>query len=91
MNVIDPEFAALLAVDRNSRNVAGQEVGRELNAFERATDGSRKAFGEHGFAHTGHVFYQQVALGHQGRQGLLDHRAFADDHPSHIIDYSVRY
>ena len=48
-------------------DVAGQQVGRELDAREAAVDGAGERLGEKGLAHAGVVFDDQMTAGQQAR------------------------
>ena len=64
---LELELAALLVVDRDAGDVAGQQVGGELDAAHRAVDRAGQRLGEHRLADAGDVLDEQVALGeHHG-------------------------
>ena len=56
------EFQRLLVEDADAGDVAGQHVGRELDAAEGAADAAGDGAGEHRLADAGHVLDQQVAF-----------------------------
>ena len=62
--------AGVLVVDLHAGHIAGQEVGRKLNALERGADRAGQGFGQHRLAHAGYVFDQHVA----GRQHRGEHQ-----------------
>ena len=52
-----------LVVDGDAGDVAGQQVGGELDALELASQRGGQALGQHGLADAGNVLDQDVALG----------------------------
>ena len=72
------ELARPLIVDRDTGHVRRQQIGRELDALERAARGARQTLGEHRFAHAGHVFDQQVPSRGESDDGLLGLGVLAD-------------
>ena len=50
------ELPRLLVKYRDARHIAGQHVGRELDAPESATDGPGYGLGQHGLTYAGHIF-----------------------------------
>ena len=79
----------LLVVDGDAGDVGGQEVGRELDAAERAAAGAGEAAREHRLADAGDVLDQQVAAAHQDHHGKLHLGALADDDPLYVIDEAL--
>ena len=64
---------AVLVEDADAGDVAGQQVGRELDAAHRAVERAGQGLGEHRLADAGHVLDEQVALGEQhGERGAHD-------------------
>jgi hypothetical protein len=59
------ELAGLLVEHGYAGHVAGQHVGRELDALEFAANRSRQRLRQDGLAHAGHVLDQDVALAQQ--------------------------
>ena len=82
------EVAALLVEDVHAGDVGGQQVGRELDAAERAVDRPGDRLGEHGLADAGHVLDQQVALGEQGDERQPDLAVLAADDPLDVASRS---
>ena len=80
-----PELEPLvgLPVDADAGQVAGQQVGRELDPADRAVDGVRQRLGQGGLADAGHVLDQQVALGEQDGDGVPHQVRPAGDHSLH--------
>jgi hypothetical protein len=83
------ERARLRIPDRDSGHVAGEHVGRELQAVEAAAERSGDAFGQHGLAHPGDVLDQEVPLGEQSGDGQFHLAAFAEDHERDVIDKAL--
>lgn len=80
------EFTFLLIEDRNARHVAGEHVGRKLNAIERAIERFGEAAREHGLAHAGHVFDEQMSLTQQADDDEFQCLSLAHDHVLEIAD-----
>ncbi len=80
------EFARTLIVNAHARHVAGQHIGRKLDAAKLAPDRLGQRLGEHGFAHAGHVFNEQVALTQQTDDGEFERGLLADNHFADVID-----
>jgi len=59
---LELEFVGLAVVDADPQHVAGQQVGRELNATESAIDAARQRAGQHGLTHARNVLDQHVPL-----------------------------
>ena len=78
------EMACLLVKDTNARNVAGQQIRRTLEAAKIDAQGYGQGARQHGFAHTGHIFQQNVAFTQQGNHQGFNHFRFADDYLLHI-------
>jgi hypothetical protein len=66
---VELELLAALVVDRHPGHVAGQQVGRELDAPPGRADAVGQAAGERRLAQPGHVLDEQVPLGEQGDHG----------------------
>ena len=58
--------------DADADDVAGQQVGSELDALERAVEGVRQRVRQRGLAHAGDVFDQQMAAREQRDQREVD-------------------
>ena len=69
----------LLVEDADARHVAGEEVGRELDAGEPSTDGAGEGLGEQRLADSGVVLDDDVAAGQQGDDARLDDLLLAED------------
>ena len=78
------EGLLLLVEERDSGDVAGQQVGRELDAPEAAAQGPGQALGQGGLADARHVLQQNVTLAEQRHQRKLDDLALADDYPLNV-------
>ena len=81
----EAELAGGLVIDGDAGDVAGEQVGGELDAGEGAADGEGDGAGEHSFADAGDVFDQDVAFGDEGGQGLFDDGVFADDDGGDVV------
>ena len=79
-----------LVVDGDAGDVAGQQVGGELDALELASQRGGQALGQHGLADAGNVLDQDVALGDEGGQRLLDNRRLADDDLGYVVNDGPR-
>ena len=85
------EFLVALVEERHPGDVAGQQVGRELDAAERAVERPRHGPGQHGLADARHVLDQHVPLAQQRHQQQVDDVALADDHPPNIVPRPLRH
>ena len=74
---LEDELPRCALVDADAEDVAGQQVGRELDAAERAVDAPGDGPRENRLADAGHVLQQHVPAGQQGRQHLADGLALA--------------
>ena len=81
----EAELAGGLVIDGHAGDVAGQQVGSELDAGESAADGAGQGPGQHGLAHAGHVLHEDMTLGDEGGQALLDYVVLADDDGGHVV------
>ena len=66
--------------DVGADDVGGHQVGRELDAAERAVERLGQRAHQRGLAQAGHAFEQRVAAGEQRDQHLAHQRPLADDH-----------
>ena len=73
------EFLRRRVVDADADHVARQHVRGELNALERAVEGTRERLRQRRLADAGNVLDQQVAARQQRRQRQLDHVVLALD------------
>ena len=71
--------AALLDEDVRADDVGGHQVGRELDAGERAVDDVGERAHEHRLAEAGHALEQHVAVGEQADERVPHELALADD------------
>ena len=76
-----------LAVDRDAGDVGRQDVGRELDALERAAGGLGKAAGERGLADARHVLDQQVACAQEADYRQPYFGCLADDYLFDVFQY----
>ena len=77
---LEDELAGLLAVDRDADQVAGQQVGRELDAGELARQAAGERLGQQRLADAGHVFEQQVPVGQERDERQPDDFGLAEEH-----------
>jgi hypothetical protein len=56
------ELTLLLVEDRNARHIAGEHVGRELDAVEGAIQGFGQTARQHGLPHARHILDQYMSL-----------------------------
>ncbi len=70
--------------DLGPGEVAGQQVGSELDARERALHRRGEAAGGEGLAEPGHALEEDVPLAHGAQQHVLDERALADHRAAHL-------
>ena len=75
------EPARVGPVDARADEVGGHEVGRELQALERAAEHVGDRLDGQGLGQAGHALEQHVAAGQQRHEHALEHRLLADDHP----------
>ncbi len=75
------EHKSILAAleDRHARQVAGHQVGRELDPRKLQAEGARQRMGQRGLSDTRHVLDQQVATGQQTSHAILDLGWFPSD------------
>jgi len=73
------EVAAFLVVGTDPRDVAGQQIGRELDPAHRAVDRLGQGLGQHRLPHARHVLDEQVPLGEQNGEGQPDDVRLAVD------------
>ena len=78
------ELQVLLVEDADAGHVAGQHVGRELDAAEGAADAAGDGAGQHGLAHAGHVLNQHVAFAQQCQDREADLFVLANDDLAHV-------
>ena len=77
--VLGPERAVAGLPDARADEVGGQQVGRELDAAERAAQhGGERAHGQR-LGQARHALEQHVAAGQQRDEQALEHRVLADD------------
>ncbi len=75
---LEPRLA--LVVEEAARDVAGQEVGRELDALEAEIERLGDEPGDERLGEAGVVLDENVAVGEDTGQDLLEHVRLADDH-----------
>ena len=70
-------------------DVAGHQVGRELDALERQVQRLGQRADQQRLGQAGHAHEQGVAAGEDGHQDLLDHFVLADDDFGQLVTNSV--
>jgi len=73
------EAAVLGREHHGADDVAGQQVGRELDALELDAEGGAEGFDEQGLGEAGHAFEEDVAVGEEGDEQALNDGVLADD------------
>jgi hypothetical protein len=76
--------ARLLVIDIESRDIRRQEVGRELNPFERTADTPCEGFGDQGFSQSRHILQQDVTVRKNRDKEQFRDTVFADNNPRDI-------
>ncbi|MNQ61499.1 hypothetical protein D3C85_758140 [compost metagenome] len=84
------ELLGLQVVHRMSGNVAGHQVGGELDAREFATEAARQRPHQQGLAQSRHTFEQHMATGNQCRKHIVDDRVLADHGFLQFAAYRLR-
>ena len=74
---------------RRAGDVAGHEIGRELDAAEGEPGDGRERPRDQRLRHPGHVLDHDVAAGEHGGQQDLEDVALADDGPFHLVEQVV--
>ena len=78
------EFAGFLVEDPRADQVGRHKIGRELDAFELASDGLRQCLDCQGFGKPRHSFYQDVAARQQRHQHPLQQVILPDNN---LLDF----
>src|SRR5437016_4043873 len=73
------------AVDVDARDIGGEQVRRELQTLEAATQRAGERLRQHRLAHPGHVFDQDVAAAQQRNHAQFDLRGFADEYTADVF------
>ena len=71
-------------------DVAGHQVGSELNACEFAAKATRQRPHQQGLAQSGNAFEQHVAASDQRRQDVINHRILPDDRFAQFAAHRLR-
>ena len=80
------EVAGLLVVDPRANQVRRHEVGRELDATERAADDLGEGLHRQRLREAGHAFDEQVALRENRHQHAFEEVILADDDLLHFVE-----
>ena len=78
------KLARLGVKDVAADDVAGQEVGRELDAAEPPVHTARQGLGDECFAYARHILQQHVLAGQEGHDAQPQHVALAEHHTGKI-------
>lgn len=62
------ELLIALTENRNTQNVRRQQIGRELDAFERRVERKRQSFGQRCFSGAGKILKQHMSAARQRRE-----------------------
>ena len=73
------ELASLRLKDHGARDVAREEVGGELDAFEVDAESGAEGADEERLREAGHAFEEDVAVGEEGDEQPLDSGVLTDD------------
>ena len=79
----------VLLDDLGAGDVAGHQVGRELDALERQVQRLGQRADQQRLGQARHAFQQGVAAGEDGDQHLLDHFVLADDDLGQLVADAV--
>jgi hypothetical protein len=80
------KVARLLVIEEEPGDIGRQQIGRELDATERAVQTAREGSRQRRLAHAGHVFDEHVAFTQQRHGQQLDRLGFPDNDTSHLLD-----
>jgi hypothetical protein len=72
--------------DPRADEVAGHEVGRELDAAERPAENPRRGLDRQRLGEAGHALDQQVPVGQQAHEDALDERVLSRDHALDLVE-----
>jgi len=79
------ELHALLVEDAHPRHITGQHVGRKLDAAEDAAHALGQRAREHGLAHAGDIFDQQVPFAQERDERQANFLILANNHGAYIL------
>ncbi|MNM70879.1 hypothetical protein D3C81_825240 [compost metagenome] len=83
------ELLAGQVVDGVPGDVAGHQVGGELDACELAAEAARQGAHQQGLAEAGDALDQHVAAGEQGAEHVVDHRLLADQRLAQLLAHRL--
>ena len=86
---LDVERLGRRAVDAGAHDVGGDEVGRELDAGERAAEHLRQRRDGQGLAEAGDAFEEAVAAGEQADEHPLEDAVLADDDAPELDEHLI--
>jgi hypothetical protein len=85
------ERAGLVPVDLGADQIAGQQVGRELDAAEAGAERLGQRIDHHRLGDAGNAFQQHVTVAQQRDQHLFQRLTLADDHPAHGFQDEIEF
>ena len=88
---VENELAAVLVEYRGAKNVAGQQVGGELDALVGQPQHPRQGLAQGGLAHAGQVLDQQVTTRQQAGQRQAHLRLLAQQHLVDLVQYRIQF
>ena len=84
------ELLLIALVNRYARQVAGHQIRRELHAGKLQPQALRQRMRQRGFAHTRHVFDQQMAVGQQAHHGIRYRFGLAQNNLIELLQQGVQ-
>ncbi len=88
--LLNLKAAGIGMVDQSAGDIAGEHVGKKLNAAKAATSGAAKGGDDLCFGQAGRPFKQNVTISQQGNQQLIDKSSLAQhdlrDFRSHGVE-----
>ena len=87
---VELELPLLLVVHRDTGDIAGKQIGGELDAAARALNGAPHGAGKRRLARPRVILQQQVALGDHRREGQLDDVALSEHDLFDVGDQAVK-
>ena len=76
----------VLLQNLRARDVAGHEVGRELDPAEGEVEGASEGAHEQGFGQAGDARDEGVAAREEGKEDVVDDVTLAHDRAAHLLD-----
>ena len=79
------ELPRLGTIDAAARDIAGQQVGRELNAAEFACQAAGDGLAHQRFAHAGNIFQEDMFARQEGHGRQPDDLVLAQHHAADVL------